>query len=252
MEFIANGAQADLYKNNGKAIKLFKKNISKDEIEYEMNLQKMAFELDLPVPEIYDIVEIDGKFGIIMEYIDGVPIGNIIQKNKNEVIEYLTKSIEIQINLNKIIADNFPPMREKLQRKIISVKSLDNGLKHKTLEILNKINFNKYLCHGDFHVFNLLETKNGIKIIDWVDSSSGNSEADVCRTYLLYKMYSEEIAEMFIETYCKMTRIKKERILNWISIIAAVKLSESIEDINKIEILNRIVKKNVKSNIYFA
>ena len=77
MEFIANGAQADLYKNNGKAIKLFKKNISKDEIEYEMNLQKMAFEFDLPVPEIYDIVEIDGKFGIIMEYIDGVPIGNI-------------------------------------------------------------------------------------------------------------------------------------------------------------------------------
>jgi len=248
MEFIASGAQADLYKNNGKAIKLFKKNISMDEVKYEMNLQKMAFELDLPVPKIYDIVEIDTQYGIIMEYIDGVPIGNIIQENKNETIKYLTKSIEMQINLNKITAGNFPPMKDKLERKIIRAKYLDNDLKQKILEILNKINFNKYLCHGDFHVFNLLETQNGIKIIDWVDSCSGNSDADICRTYLLYKLHSEEIAQIFIEIYCKMTGIAKEAIFNWIPIMAAVRLSEGIEDKNIIEKLNKMagVKYNEK------
>jgi len=247
MEFIASGAQADLYKKNGKAIKLFKKNISIDDIKNEMNLQKMAFELDLPVPKIFDIVEIDTQYGIVMEYVDGVSIGNIIQKNKNETIKYLTKSIEMQINLNKIVAEIFPSMREKLQSKIIRVKSLDNELKQKILEKMNEIIFNKYLCHGDFHVFNLLETQNGIKIIDWVDSSSGNSDADICRTYLLYKMHSEEIAEIYIELYCKMTGIIKETILNWIPIMAAVKLSEGIEDINMIENLKRMVKE-IESN----
>jgi hypothetical protein len=70
MEYIASGAQADIYKDGSKAIKIFKNNIQKREIEYELKLQKMAFEYGLPVPEIFGIIEIDGKFGIEKEYID--------------------------------------------------------------------------------------------------------------------------------------------------------------------------------------
>ena len=49
-----------------------------------------------------------------------------------------------------------------------------------------------------------------------------------------------------------MTGIMKEIILNWISIMAVEKLSEGIEDIKVIEMLNRIVEENVNDNIYFT
>jgi hypothetical protein len=64
MELIASGAQADVYKKDNMAIKLFKKKINKGTVEYEVRLQKMTFELDLPVPKIYDIIEMDNKYGI--------------------------------------------------------------------------------------------------------------------------------------------------------------------------------------------
>jgi len=244
MEFIANGAQADLYKNNDIAIKLFKKNVSKGEVEYEINLQKMAFELGLPVPKIYDMVEIDGKYGILMEYIIGVPIGEIVFKDQNKFQEYLIKSIEIQINLNNIIANTFPSMKEILIRNIYHVSEIEITYKQKILDKLEEIYFNNFLCHGDFHFNNLLETSNGIKIIDWVNSSAGNIEADICRTYLLYKINHDILAESYIENYCKMAKINKKNILGWLPFLAASRLSEGREK-QENEKLKRIIKENL-------
>jgi len=41
MEYIASGAQADIYKDGTKAIKLFKNYVKKEDIEYEVNLQSI-------------------------------------------------------------------------------------------------------------------------------------------------------------------------------------------------------------------
>jgi thiamine kinase-like enzyme len=244
MEFIANGTQAELYKDNDMAIKLFKKNVSKGEVEYEINLQKMAFGLGLPVPKIYDMIEIDGKYGILMEYIAGVPIGEAVFKDQNKFQEYLIKSIEIQINLNNIIANTFPSMKEILIRNINHVSEIEITYKQEILDKLEKICFNNFLCHGDFHFNNLLETSNGIKIIDWVNSSTGNFEADICRTYLLYKMNNEVLAELFIENYCERTKVPKENIMNWLPFVAAARLTEG-RDRQENEILKKIIKENI-------
>jgi hypothetical protein len=91
---------------------------------------------------------------------------------------------------------------------------------------------------------NLMQTSNGIKIIDWVDSSSGNNEADVYRTYLLYKVNHDKIAELFIENYCKIANTAKDSILKWIPIIAAARLSEGVgnDENNK---LTKMVRENI-------
>ena len=230
MEFVASGSQADIYKNDYMAIKLFKKQVPKSYVEYEMNLQKMAFELRLPVPEIYNIVEIEGKHGIVMEYINGVSVGELIFKNQENMQKYLIKSIEIQMQINNIITDKFPLMKDKLIRQIISTKELNDADKDKILKKLNNMLFESKLCHGDFHLFNLLETSKDIKVIDWVDSSSGSVEADICRTYLLYKIINEVLAEIYIENYCKISGVSKENIMNWLPYIAAARLSEGRDD----------------------
>jgi len=96
MDYIAKGTQAEVYKDGYKAIKLFKNNISKDEIEYEVNLQKEAYEFGLPVPKIYGLIEIDNKIGIVMDHIEGVPVGNIVLEDMSRSEEYLIKTIEVQ------------------------------------------------------------------------------------------------------------------------------------------------------------
>ena len=244
MELIGNGAQAEIFKDNDIVIKLFKKNISKDDIEYEMNLQKMAYEHGLSVPKIYEIVEINGKYGIKMEYINGVTFGKIILDDMNKLNEYLSKSIEIQIGIHKIVTNNLPSMKEKLKSKINRVQLITENEKQNIIKLLDKEKFNNNLCHGDFQFMNILETENGNKVIDWVDSSSGNIEADVYRTYLLYKVNNDEIAELYINNYCKMADISKENVLKWAPVIASARLSEGMGNDENEKLLN-IVRNNI-------
>jgi thiamine kinase-like enzyme len=135
-------------------------------------------------------------------------------------------------------------MKDKLKMKIDKTQLLNINEKQKILDTLDKENFKQNLCHGDFQFMNLMQTSNDIKIIDWVDSSSGNNEADICRTYLLYKVSHEEIAELYIENYCVIANISKENILKWVPIIAAARLSEGIGN-DENEKLIKIVRENI-------
>ena len=245
MEYIASGAQADIYKDGSKAIKIFKNYVPKNAIEYEVNLQKRAFDYGLPVPEIFDIIKIDGKIGIVMEFIVGIPVGKIISKDNTKLEDYLIKSIDIQNSIHKIETDKFPLMKNIQTDFLLNANKLIQINKEK---ILNKIESKVYenkLCHGDFHFFNLIQTSNDIKIIDWVCASSGNPEADICRTFLLYKLNIEKLAEIYLETYCKIKNIDKLKIMSWISIIAGARLGEYVKDKNEENMLKEIIKNSI-------
>ncbi len=84
-------------------------------------------------------------------------------------------------------------------------------------------------------------SNDNVKIIDWVDSSSGDIRADVYRTYLLYSQSSVELAEMYLRIYCKNTGLSKDEVFGWAPIIAAARLSENVSSEN-IERLNKLVK----------
>jgi tRNA A-37 threonylcarbamoyl transferase component Bud32 len=245
MQLIGSGAQADIYKDNSRVIKLFKYNISKEEVENEFNLQKMAFDYGLPVPEVFDIIEISNKLGFSMEFIDGDSLGTIIFKNIFKMKKYLIKSIVIQDSIHKIETNSFPNMKDKLKYFIQKAKELNNTEKEKIILKLARMKCDNKLCHGDFHIYNLIQTSNEIKIIDWICASSGSIEADIYRTYLLYRLSNRYFAEMYLNTYCKLKKLKKRTILEWESIIAAARLGEYVKDENERKILIKIIKNSI-------
>jgi len=245
MEYIASGAQADIYKDGSKAIKLFKNICQRENIEYEINLQKMAFDYGLPVPEIFDVVEINGKTGIVMEYINGISIGNLLLEDITKFEEYLVKSIEIQDSIHKIETNKFPLMKNIQKKQILGTNKFTETDKEKILIKLEDKKYDNKLCHGDFHVFNLIQTSNGIKIIDWVNASSGNPYADIYNTYLIYKLNKEEIAEVYLETYCKINKLDRLKILSWSTIIAGARLGEYVKDEKEEYLLKDIIKNSI-------
>ena len=238
MVYINSGFTADMYRDGSKAIKIFKDFKKKTDIEYEVNLQKMAFSNGLPVPEIYDIIEIDNKIAIVMEYIEGKLLSKIVQEDSKNFSKYLTMSIEIHNNIHKIETNDFPPMKEKQKNQILRTNLISEEDKKNILLKIEDTIYENRLCHGDFHFSNLILTSDGIKIIDWTSASSGTPEADIYRTYLLYKLYSEESADMILETYCKILNICKNNILLWGPIIAG----ECIEFTNDKNVINKSIE----------
>lgn len=236
---IGNTAQIYLYEN--KIVKVFNDFLPDTESSYEANKQKFAHSCGLSVPKIFDVTTIDGKQAIIMEFVKGKTIGDILSENMEQAEYYMNISIDIQQKIHMIVADSLEPMSLKLSRQIESAQQLDKRHKSALLQKMDTITYKKRLCHGDFHMFNLiLSDNNQVTIIDWVDSSAGDLRADVYRTYLLYEQFSIELADMYLRLYCQKSGLSKDDIFQWAPIIAGARLSENVSS-EKNERLIKIV-----------
>ena len=225
---VGNTAQIFLYEN--KIVKVFNDYLPHTEATYEANKQKYADSCGLSVPKIIDVRTIEGKQAIIMEHIHGKTIGDLLSENKDQAEYYLNLSVEIQRKIHMKEADALEPMSIKLSRQIESTPQLNKRQKQALLKKMDSIIYEKRLCHGDFHLFNLIlsESNNQVTIIDWVDASAGDLRADVYRTYLLYEQFSGELAERYLRLYCQTSGLSKDDIFQWAPIIAGARLSENV------------------------
>jgi aminoglycoside phosphotransferase (APT) family kinase protein len=235
-EPVASGNTANIYLYENKIIKIFKDHLPDTEPEYEACKQRVAYGSGLRVPNIIDVRKINGKQAIIMEYVKGDTLGELLIKNMDQVKSFLDKSVDIQMEIHNVRVGALESMNIKLQRQIESVKDLDDKLKGSIFKKLALMNVENSLCHGDFHLYNLIKSGEEVFIIDWVDASAGDPRADVCRTYILYSQVSVDIAELYLELYCEKSGRSRNEILVWAPIIAAARLSENVatEDSNRL------------------
>jgi hypothetical protein len=69
---IALGFTAEIYAwKDGQVLMLFNPGISRSTVETEVNLTRLVQASGLPVPVVDQIVEIDGRFGLEYERVDG-------------------------------------------------------------------------------------------------------------------------------------------------------------------------------------
>ena len=219
---------AKIYLCDGKVIKIFNDYLPATEAEYEAVKQKYAYSCGLPVPYIYEVTKVNGKQAVIMEYIEGKTVGDMIYDDMSKVEEYMYLSVDMQLKIHAVKSPNLEKMADKLNRQIMSAHFIDNAQKKTLLEKLHNIKYEICLCHGDYHVFNLILNENHITVIDWVDASAGDIRADVYRSYLLYSQFSQDLADLYLRLYCEKSGISKNEIFIWASIIAGARLSENI------------------------
>ncbi len=227
-----NTAKIFLYENQ--IIKVFNDFLPDTESIYEANKQRFARAAGLCVPEIFDVTTIDGKQAIIMEFVKGKTLGEILLENKDHAEHYMNISIEVQQNIHSLEAHSLEPMSLKLRKQIEVAKQLNNRQKDALLGKMEMITYKPTLCHGDFHLFNLIlsDQNEQVTIIDWVDATAGDLRADVYRTYLLYEQFSPDLANMYLRLYCQKSGLPEEEIFQWAPIIAGARLSENVSSEN--------------------
>lgn len=240
---LAKGNTADIYQFENKIIKLLKDDFPDGEALFEAKKQEFAYSCGLDVPKIFEITEFHGRQAIVMEYIKGQTLGDLILNTMELAEYYFNIFVNVQINLHKIVVDqdSLESMPEKLERQIISGKILNADQKNALLKRLNSLKFDFRLCHGDFHPYNLILSNDRMTIIDWVDSCSGDIRADIYRSYLLISQSSLELAEMYLRIYCQKSGLLREEIFQWAPIIAGARLSENLSSEN-IDSLMKLIK----------
>lgn len=238
---IARGNTAKIYLSDNKIVKVYNDFLPDTESINEAKKQKHAYSCGLSVPRILEVTKINGEQAIIMEYVKGETLGDLMLKDKEQAEYYMNISVDMQLEIHSIIPDAIEPMYDKLYRQIENVNKLDKRQKSYLLKKLESFTYENRLCHGDFHLFNLIMADNQVVVIDWVDSSSGDIRADIYRTYLLYSQFSSELADMYLRLYCEKSGLLRSEVFQWAPIIAGARLSESVSSENSerlMEIIN--------------
>jgi len=225
---IGTGAQATVYSCGKYAIKLFKENYNKTDVFYEALINSIIEKTQLHVPKTYEVLSIDNQMAIKMDYIKGDSLFDCIFKDKDNIEVYFNQMVKLQVEIHSKKVYLPFSLKDKLKDKIQGNKNLSITHKEKMLTLLKELPEGNELCHGDFHGYNIIVYEEEYWIIDWIDSTIGCADGDACRTYLLYSLYFPELAEMYLMLYCKETGKEKERILAWLPVLAAARLSENI------------------------
>ncbi|PFM47350.1 aminoglycoside phosphotransferase [Bacillus cereus] len=239
---IAKGNTAEIYLYDSKVVKLFKEYLPDTESINEAKKQIYAYSCGLSVPNVFEVTKIQNRQAIIMEYVKGDSVGDLLLNNLNEAEYYISICVNEQkkIHAIRVNTDEMEAMGERLERQIKSVHKLDEKQKESILNKLHSIKFEPRLCHGDFHPFNLILSEKNVSIIDWVDACSGDIRADVFRAYLLYAQSHIELAEMYLQIYCRNTDLTREEIFQWAPIITAARFSEKASPQNEVD-LNKLL-----------
>lgn len=175
MKLIAKGNTAEVFEyGEDKVLKLFKPGYPVEQIQREFNNTVIMNRICVHTPKTFEIVEHEGRHGIVFQKIIGVDLFSEYLKNPSDE----KVAAEILVDLTDI------------QKKVLLEKT-EEGISYKIyLEWFgydaSNLPDGNFICHGDLHPGNIIRTKDGeLCLIDFMNVCRGPKEYDVARTYVL-------------------------------------------------------------------
>jgi aminoglycoside phosphotransferase (APT) family kinase protein len=241
---IAIAFTAEIYAwKGGQVLKLFKQGISQSTAEYEANLAGAVHAAGLPVPAVGEIIELDGRFGLEYERVEGVSMMDVVFRRPWYYQRLAYQLADLQAEMHQLSVPGLPSQCDTLEGKIRNAKPLPEKVRHAALDALGALPKQGKLCHGDFHPGNILLTQHGAVIIDWIDASSGSPLMDVARSTLLFGggllppdaarkglvwLIRRLFYRAYLDRYCQLHTLDKKVLSRWLPVAAAARLSENI------------------------
>ena len=211
-----------IYRDGDRCVKVFQKEYSKADVLNEALNQARIEETGLRIPKILGVTMIDGQWAIISEFIKGKTLQRLMEEDAEKKEEYISLLVDLQMSVHAKTCPLLNKLKDKMSRKIAQT-DLDATTRydlHTRLEGMKKHN---KVCHGDFNPSNIIIAEDGTPyILDWSHATQGNASADVARTYLLFCLQGDmEVAEYYLDTFCKKSKTEKQYVQKWMPIVAA-------------------------------
>lgn len=241
---IAEGRTAEIYEwGDSHILKLFREWCPYDWVHYEAQVARAIMEASIPSPAVGEVIEVNDRRGLIYERLDGVSMLQDMNAHPWRILKHAWSLAEIQVQINRQSTTGLPSYKERLAYDIHNTTVLNDTLRNKALAILETLPDGGRICHGDYHPGNVVITKHGPVVIDWMTASLGSPWADVARTSLILSIgarapgkqvrpHIRTAIQLYHHTYLNRYRAlhpDRENELNrWMPVIAAGRLNEGI------------------------
>ena len=244
---IARGRTAEVYTwSENQILKLFYDWVSLRSVQKEYEITLHAYQAGAPVPQVFELIQIENRHGIIYERVAGPTMLQLLVTKPWQVKKLSRQLADLHIAVHQIPLDEIVSYREYWLSDIERVPSLSSEVKAKLVATVIQIPEINQLCHFDFHPDQIVFTERGPMILDWMTACSGDPAADVARTQILLtigkppdaswwmRMLANILGRIanhhYLQRYFELNpSITRESVQTWLAPIAAVRLLENIE-----------------------
>lgn len=230
-EVIATRPTKVIYRDGEKAIKVFEPAHKPSDVLRESLNLALVSESGFCVPGLREIIRLEDKWAIVMDYIEGETMESLMRKNPERIDEYMERFVDIQLDMHRYSGIGLKNMHEKMHGKI-RTSGLDATTRYDLHARLDSIEQHQKLCHGDFNPSNVIITpENKACVLDWSHAMCGNASADAAKTYMMFCLSGDEtLAEKYINLFCKKSDTARQYVEKWLSILAASRLGKNKEE----------------------
>lgn len=241
---LAVGGTAEVYEwKPGWILKLYFDRYEPGIADFERGIAAAICATGLRVPAVGEIVNINGREGLLYQKCEGEPMGEDLAKHPWRIVSYARTLAELHAEMHaKPMQADILPLRRRLEYKIRDAKPLPENLRTAALKALERMPDGDCLCHGDFHLGNIMLSQPEPTIIDWIDASIGSPLADVARTSILaqgmvaaepqfsrFQRYGLRIMhDVYLKHYFQLRPGGWDEYRRWLPIVAAGRLNEGI------------------------
>ncbi len=239
-ERIGAGATSEVFSwGPDRVLKLFRPEFQ-HAVDLEAERSRAAHLCGVPSPEVFEIVEVDGRRGIVFSRVEGpalmAHVGEIGIVSVGRVLAQLHASV------HQIPAVGLPTLREQIESSV----EIDEAERTASLARIDRMPDGKVLCHGDFHPGHIVITKGGAVILDWVNATAAPAAADVARTLMLMgfqglteqtpsdiRRARRDMTDAYLDAYLGFTSVTREDIARCEPAMAAALLRTEPDNIER-------------------
>lgn len=141
-----------------------------------------------PAPEVFEVVDVAGRPGIVFEQIHGVSLWETMRSapaQTSSLVKVLTRVHRQMLRLG--LPPGLPDTIERMQDKLAHAGELSGEARQEAVRLAESLPRGAALLHGDLHPGNVLMGTDGPVIIDWFDAAIGHPIADVVRSSVLMR-----------------------------------------------------------------
>jgi tRNA A-37 threonylcarbamoyl transferase component Bud32 len=250
--------RSDIIECDGVAvIKLYSRDVEREQVEEEVRLTNLARGTGIRAPRIMELLEDSGRWGFSYQKLDGPTYLDLMLQGGRSAEELGRSMALVHRELHEHCGPGMPALKDRLRATISECRGRKE-LRAAALRSLDRLPDGDQVCHGDFHPGNVIVTREGSYVLDWIDASAGHYLADVARSVvLIYAWLPNQLQRMggtpspgLIGRFCRSYRThayrstpeNDEMVDRWMLPVAVARLCQDIpgEEDRLMRIIERI------------
>ena len=189
-DIIGEGAYGIVYRIDPETIvKVYKNKDSIDDIIKERERARKAFILGVPTAISYDIVQVGDLYGSVFELLDAKSFAELLRDGES-INKLVKQSVSIlkQIHSIENFSNDLPNKKDEAVKWAEFCKDyLPKDIGNKLVKMMKEIPEKNTIIHGDYHIKNIMHTKNDNLLIDMETLAIGHPILELACSYSIYE-----------------------------------------------------------------